>query len=362
MGIGHPLCGARLSQTWPTARVTVFAEGDHEVHDWLWTRVRDLVALRSGSALTEEMAQRALRGQADLAILDVPEAPDVDRCRAWLQGSDHVIVRSSLDQRAPDGRVMCGWHWTRGADEGPAPLIGSDRVLVTPGCAKAASERGTPTEPARKLLIRLDGATREDELLVVGSLKSIVAGFETVHILTSSRFGVAHRRALAKACPGIEVVGGRGRLFEFLSRSDLAITKGADLRHTVAACGVPQLLIAGDADDAVGAVSFAASGAAEDLGLLDDLSALDLGRRTLSLAEDVPSLAAAHLAARAHVDGLGYQRLLRETLLTHPDSATHGGASLHRVEATKVEGDGVGPSEQSVDDFIVSEIDHLETV
>lgn len=349
-----------LRQVWPTARVTVFAAGDHQVHDWLWTRVRDLVALRLGVELSDEMAQRAMRGRADLVILDLPETPDDARCAAWMADADQMVVRSPLDQRAPDGRVIAGWHWTGDADaEGPVPLMGAARALVAPNCRKLGLVRRTPTDPARDLLIRLDGATREDELLVASGLASIVAGFGSVRFLTSPGLGGRHRSALSEACPGLEVVSGRGRLMELAAQSDIAITMGADLRHALAATGLPQMLISRDAEDTAAARAFATAGAARDLGPIDTIAASALAHAVLSFAEDVPALEAVSKAARSHVDGLGFERLLRETLVDYPATATEAAAHLHRVEAPEVEGETVGASEKGLDDRVVTEIDDL---
>ncbi len=111
----------QLGGLWPAARVTVFAEGDHRVQDWLYARVRDLVGLRPGVTNDDDMSARSLRRRADLVLMDFPENPGVDRCRAWLADADQVIVRAASPGASEAGCEVLGWRWTHGCTK-PAEI------------------------------------------------------------------------------------------------------------------------------------------------------------------------------------------------------------------------------------------------
>lgn len=91
---------AHLGRVWPTARVTVFAEGDHRTLDWLYARVRDLIGVRLGTNVHDEMGARSMRGRADVVIFDMPTAPDEVLRGAWLADADRLFVRSPDDSIA----------------------------------------------------------------------------------------------------------------------------------------------------------------------------------------------------------------------------------------------------------------------
>lgn len=125
---------AHLRQVWPMARVTVFAEGDHRTQDWLYARVRDLVPLRPGTTVHEEMGLRSTRGRADLAILDLPTEPEDALHQAWKADADRVVVPSQLPEPGPTGSPAVG----QSSDAGYEPLLREifpeySSVAATPG-------------------------------------------------------------------------------------------------------------------------------------------------------------------------------------------------------------------------------------
>ena len=117
----------RLRALWPAARVTVFAEGDHRAQDWLYARVRDLVGLRPGVTTDDDMSARSMRRRADLVLMDLPQDPEPDRCRAWLADADQVVVRAAGESSCSSDGDLLGWRWVNGS-AAPQEITASDSL------------------------------------------------------------------------------------------------------------------------------------------------------------------------------------------------------------------------------------------
>src|SRR5262245_49080121 len=66
----------------PTSRVTVFASGGSDVQEYLYTRVRDLVALPADATAADDAWALGTRGRADLVLYD-GGAPEEERRETW---------------------------------------------------------------------------------------------------------------------------------------------------------------------------------------------------------------------------------------------------------------------------------------
>lgn len=251
---------AALTELEPRLRVSVVVAAGPDVHDRLYTRVRELIALPEGSS-TDAHGMSA--GVPDLVIVD--EAQPAASIAAALATGCSVVER--VDGRVPgkDGSPVA---WRMHQPVKPVVEVTGEReMLLDPALLAFHARRRPVARPPRELLI-LVGAGQHPvaELRLAEELAPLAANYERIDFVTGFNSTAAQRRELAALLPTARIIPGLTQVAPLLARADLAILSGATLAREAAMLGTPALLVSCRETDMALDAKFAVHGSAVHLG------------------------------------------------------------------------------------------------
>ncbi len=241
-------------------RVSVVVAAAPEVHDQLYTRVRELISLPEGASTD---AHDMSAGIPDLIIVD--EANPTAAIASALANGHSVVERVDGRLLAKDGAAVA---WRMHQPMKPvAEVTGEREMLLDAALAELQLGRRPVARPPRELLV-LVGAGQHPvaELRLAEELAPLAAKYERLDFVTGHGSTAAHRRELAALLPTARIIPGLAHVAPLLARADLAILGGATLAREAARLGTPVILVSCKETDLAADAAFASHGSAVHLG------------------------------------------------------------------------------------------------
>ena len=288
-------------------RATLVASAPPEVHDLLYMRVRNLVALPE-----EFVSDIDGHGSSVPDVVIVDPMPPGTPAHSLIQAGTILVERLDGAMCDDDGQPMaCRIHRRDGSVR---VISGEACMLLDPALPQLRAQRKPSGRPPRELLILLGaGAHPVAELRIAEELAPLAKTFERIDFVTGFHSTTAHRRQLERLLPTARIIPGALRPAALLARADIAIVAGAAVVREAAVLGTPALLLSCTDKDLTADAAFAARGSALHCGHFEALYPRKLAQLLRSLSEDD----LARMAARGPEinAGNGLVTLLRELRL-----------------------------------------------
>ncbi len=291
-----------LRRGWPEARVTIFAEGPERVWDHLYSRVRDLVPLRTGVDLGEEAWARSKRGFADLVLHLAPWSLESDQLGLWRGKARHLVRPTAVagGHSADEGAVAISSE-----SQAERLVMGRRWLLMDPSVAMARPLRRSPGSTAKAWLVDLRDLACPDQIALARSW-SKEPGLEPTWIIPN-HWDEGEINQLRQTIPQAKWILESERTSAVSAGADLVVTSSLPSVHEALALGVPVQVLVREAAPCPEIQSLARAHALDWLPWTD---AASLATHVLASSMDSDHLRILASRGSELVDGQGTLRLL----------------------------------------------------
>ncbi len=288
-----------------------FVEGPPAVHAWLRERDFEVVELPEDTSVEHEEAVVVAHGRSDVVIMEMLEVT-WDRQAMLRRHADRLVVFDDLCDRACCADlVVCGQALPSTANEIlSAPhtrfLTGPDYFLSRPEFLAYADRPRALRQRVSHVLVSLGGGRYD-----VGYLKCALAlrdpTLQATFILGYANHGRLAAR-IQQILPSARVLGGVGDMPERLWATDLAVVSAGYTKLEAALTSTPAVMMSVQWHQIPLASEFSRVSGMRDLGYMSYVHPREISAAVAAL-QPRSARAAATRAARAVVDGRGFERV-----------------------------------------------------